>query len=90
MIAQNLFSGKKNVVEVYLKNFDDSLSYEVLIESKGFCIPVVLVDVDSVFYCQNVAKFFFELPCLDKGEYTIIIRLKTLPETIILKQNAVV
>ncbi len=90
MVAQNLFSGKKNIVKVHLVNFDELLSYEVLIKSKGFCTPACLVDVDNVFFCQQIAKFTFNLPCLDKGEYTMTIRVKSLLEVIILKQNALI
>jgi hypothetical protein len=90
MIAENLSSGKTNVVKIHLTNFDDSLSYEVLIASKSFCTPVCLVDVDNVFFCRNIANFTFNLPCLDKGEYTITIKTKDNPATIVLNQNAII
>lgn len=90
MIAQHLFSGKTNVVEVHLSELDEQLSYEVLIESKGFCTAFALVDIDNVFFCYGIAKFSFTLPCLDKGEYLMTIRDKNDPDTIILQQNALI
>lgn len=90
MIAQNIFSGKKNVVEVYLETLDLSLSYEVQIKSKGLCIPVATVDVDNVSFCSNIAKFSFVPPCLDGGEYSMTIRDKGQIENVILNQNALV
>jgi len=90
MIAQNLYSGKSNVVEIHTSSFNEQLDYEVLIKSKGFCSPPALVNVNSVFFCRSVAKLTFDLPCLDKGEYIMTIRDKNLPETIFLKQNAII
>lgn len=90
MIAQHLSSGKTNVVEVSLDSFNDQLDYEALIESKGFCLPSIAVDIDNVSFCLNLAKFVFDLPCLDSGQYKITIRDKNDTENIILKQNAIV
>ena len=90
MIAQALFSNKQNVINVYSENFNSQLSYEVLVKSKWLCLPTAIVDVINVSFCRNLITFTFDLPCLDKGDYSLIIRDKNDISVIVLTQNALV
>lgn len=69
-VIQPLCLGK-NAIDINNRDFDISLSYEIKLTSLVYCAKTVVVDVDGVSFCKEVANLKFELPCMDLGQYKL-------------------
>lgn len=69
-IACQITNGK-NAVSIYDEGFNESLIYQVRLIDQEFCSPTTIVNVDSVFFCNDTAELNFILPCLPIGNYKL-------------------
>lgn len=77
-----------NVVSFYDKDFLTGQDYEITISSLSFCTNPILVDIDNVFYCDDVVKLSFQLICMDYGNYLLELKVKATQE-VVKKLNAI-
>lgn len=64
-IANPLTAGNQNAIKVYDVDFDTLLSYQIKLTADD--CAVIVVDVDSVSFCDDYGTLNFELPCTPKG-----------------------
>ena len=86
MIAQALNEGK-NAIKIHDKDFDESISYQIRLANKDFCIAETVVNVDGFSFCGEVATIFFELPCMEIGQYKLDI-IKTISSDVAYTLNS--
>ena len=70
MIAQPLSQGN-NAIKIHDRNFDQAKAYQIKLTDIVFCTALTVVDVDGFSFCGEYAKLFFELPCMEIGQYKL-------------------
>ena len=69
-VSNPLNSDSRNVLNIYDLLFDDSITYQIVLENRATCFTIT-VDVEDVTFCKDNASFYFVLPCIPTGDYKV-------------------
>lgn len=86
-IAYPLSEGS-NTIKFHDKDFDINNTYQIRLNPVNFCFPSFTTELDGVFFCKEIVRICFTLPCLNFGAYNLEIFDVSQPNRILHKINS--